>query len=379
MKNNLISAIAGWKSTALLALIAMVAAVAFSGVFTNTAQAATVDLDGNETSVTAAPGDTVNIIFEGTEVGFVQASIDPSSSSSGSFGTGGAQSVACSADTPCDVGRTDADPPAADTTNVTVALNIDADSAEGFILVKLGQVGGTAGADTKVITVSKVRQAGSISVSAAAKVIAVNQTVGGDAASITTLVTARLLNAQEPPAGLNIVSPGGVKFDVDGPATLTCGGTASGQVCTVPTADFDHDDDQATAEQMGYAQATVTSTGRPGNVTVTASFPGGLEDTVEIIVYGAATNITAVANESAIEIGGKTLIVVTSTDGAGNPVSRQTYDKKAKDGVVGPSEEAEHCRHQRQRQGHQGRRPVSASCTRSRCDLPGCCIVPTRM
>ena len=35
MKNNLISAIAGWKSAALLALVAMVAAVAFSGVLTN--------------------------------------------------------------------------------------------------------------------------------------------------------------------------------------------------------------------------------------------------------------------------------------------------------------------------------------------------------
>ncbi len=36
MKNNLISAIAGWKSAALLALVAMVAAVAFSGVLTST-------------------------------------------------------------------------------------------------------------------------------------------------------------------------------------------------------------------------------------------------------------------------------------------------------------------------------------------------------
>ena len=35
MKNNPISAIAGWKSAALLALVAMVAAVAFSGVLTN--------------------------------------------------------------------------------------------------------------------------------------------------------------------------------------------------------------------------------------------------------------------------------------------------------------------------------------------------------
>ena len=39
MKSNLISAIAGWKSAALLALVAMVAAVAFSGVLTNSQSA----------------------------------------------------------------------------------------------------------------------------------------------------------------------------------------------------------------------------------------------------------------------------------------------------------------------------------------------------
>ena len=56
MKNNLISAIAGWKSAALLALVAMVAAVAFSGILsTNTADAAG---PGDTTVVsTAATGD----------------------------------------------------------------------------------------------------------------------------------------------------------------------------------------------------------------------------------------------------------------------------------------------------------------------------------
>ena len=45
MKKNLISAIAGWKSAALLALVAMVATVAFSGVLTSTPQAEAQDPD----------------------------------------------------------------------------------------------------------------------------------------------------------------------------------------------------------------------------------------------------------------------------------------------------------------------------------------------
>ncbi len=58
MKNNLISAIAGWKSAALLALVAMVAAVAFSGVLTNTQSA---------TAQTAAPLYSVTIVVGGEE------------------------------------------------------------------------------------------------------------------------------------------------------------------------------------------------------------------------------------------------------------------------------------------------------------------------
>ena len=81
MKNNLIGAIAGWKSAALLALVAMVAAVAFSGVLTNTQPTSasagdpkvdqegsaditlTLDLSGNADRATAldvAKASTVN-------------------------------------------------------------------------------------------------------------------------------------------------------------------------------------------------------------------------------------------------------------------------------------------------------------------------------
>ncbi|MCY3504868.1 MAG: hypothetical protein OXH41_01730 [Chloroflexi bacterium] len=347
MKKNFISAIAGWKSAALLALVAMVAAVAFSGVLTstNTAEAANVDLTSSATSVTAAPGDTVDIIIDGAD--FISVSVDSSSTASGGFGASGAQSIACSNGTPsCDTGTEDADSdPATPNTDIggsiQVTLSIDSDSGEGFILLNIGQVGGTAAPETKVITVSKENQAGSVSVSSAAPSIAATVAIGDNVTgSDRTTLTARLMNAQEPAKPLNVAAPGGVKFDVDGPATLECpDGTASGQVCTRPTANLDPDGAGELPAADGYAQATLVATGRPGVVTVTVSV-GAIEDTIEIIVYGSAASITAEADESSIEIGGSTFIVVTSSDAAGNPVTRQNYALKSQGGNVGPSEAA---------------------------------------
>ena len=341
MKNNLISAIAGWKSAALLVLVAMVAAVAFSGVLSiSTAQAATVDLDSGDAALDmpAAPGDTVNIVIDGADAAFVQVTIDAGSTASGGFGSSGAQSIACSANTACDVGRTTATPPVPDDSNIKVALKIDADSPEGFILINVSAIGATGAVpEIKVINVSKAGQPGSISVSAAEKSIAAATDVGDN---ITTVLTARLLNAQADPVGLN--TPGAndaVKFDVDGPGTLTCNTEASGQVCSVSAIDFDHDDDEATPVQAGYATATINATGRPGTITVTASF-GGLEATTSIVVYGNPTSITAVAQQSSIEIGGSTFIVVTATDAGDNAVSGKEYGLKSPGGNVGPAEKA---------------------------------------
>ncbi len=333
MKNNLISAIAGWKSAALLALVAMVAAVAFSGVLTtNTAHAANVPLADGASSVKAAPGDTVNIIVSEDAPDFVQVAIDPSSTASGGFGSSGAQSISCADGDPCDTGKTPlSDPPTDIENSIQVSLKIDEDSPEGFIIVKLSPIGGAADS-TKVVNVSKEGQAGSISVSAAAKSIAAATDVGTGVA-VETEITARLLNAQADPAGLNTTSPDGIKFDLDGPGTLACNTEDnSGQVCTVVAA---ADDDM----QDGYATAMVNATGRPGTITVTASY-GGLEATTTIIVYGSPTSITAVAQQSSIEIGGSTFIVVTATDASGNPVSANEYGLKSPGGNVGPAEKA---------------------------------------
>ncbi len=342
MKNNLISAIAGWKSAALLVLVAMVAAVAFSGVLTtNTAHAANVPLADGESSVKAAPGDTVNIIVSTQGPDFVQVAIDPSSTASGGFGSSGAQSISCADGDPCDTGKTPlSDPPTDIEDSIQVSLKIDEDSPEGHIIVKLSPIGGAADS-TKVINVSKAGQPGSISVSAGAKSIAAAPDVDAVAANRMTQLTARLLNAQADPVGLNTTggATDGVKFDVDGPGTLTCGGNPGGQVCVVPTTNQDPDGAGDAVAADGYAIATITSTGRPGTITVTALY-GGLEATTTIVVYGNPTSITAVAQQSSIEIGGATFIVVTATDADGNPVSGKEYGLISPDGNVGPAEKA---------------------------------------
>ena len=96
MKSNLISAIAGWKSAALLALVAMVAAVAFSGVLSTsqTADAAVQTRTG--TTFAALTGNATNgqtvyiqndateyVTFEITTVGAAEASFTHSSATNG--------------------------------------------------------------------------------------------------------------------------------------------------------------------------------------------------------------------------------------------------------------------------------------------------------
>ena len=112
MKKNPISAIAGWKSAALLALVAMVAAVAFSGVLSTTqtadAQAAPDHtMAATDTSANnVAPGDTVRIVVASA---FAQVSITGTADGvGGSFVAGGGQSIACGDGAPCDQSTTTA-------------------------------------------------------------------------------------------------------------------------------------------------------------------------------------------------------------------------------------------------------------------------------
>ena len=139
MKSNLISAIAGWKSAALLALVAMVAAVAFSGVLTSTDSAeaqiptATEAADGG---VTVSPGAVVNVDISTEGDRFAFAS---DSEGSATFVANGGTSLRCGDyddQNPATTGQwafCDTDTAAG---GVTVQVKVDDDSPKGDIFVQ---------------------------------------------------------------------------------------------------------------------------------------------------------------------------------------------------------------------------------------------------
>ena len=137
----------GAYGLAVAAAFAVAIVVLVSGSSTPTAEAATVTLTG--TTVDAQPGDTV-VIPGASGATIVDFSIT-GGTSTGSFDSGGGQSISCSDSTTdpargCDVMAG---------AGIQVKLNVDADSADGYILVKRDVILPTTVADdTVVITVT---------------------------------------------------------------------------------------------------------------------------------------------------------------------------------------------------------------------------------
>ncbi|MYJ09512.1 MAG: hypothetical protein F4086_04275 [Gemmatimonadetes bacterium] len=341
MKNNLISGIASWKSAALLAIVAVVAAVAFSGVLTNThtAEAANVPLAENVGATTGAPGDTVQIVVNGA---LAQVNITGTADGvGGSFVANGGQSINCADGTSCDSDDSDANTPgkqnAAD--QVRVDLKIDADAGEGYILVSVTGVGADTNTATvtKVITVSKAALVGSLSLKATAKTIAANDdnTNGGDGGPNETTLVVNVKNAATSPAGVNGQSV--TLFTTLG--TISCDGTNYAQACSGDTADSASTPGVETDGTPGYLTVQLRGGGVEGVATITATL-GSLKQTVDVTMYGTAKNLTATPQQGSIEIGGSVFVVLKVTDGAGNPVSGQVITPAAAKEVVGPTDDA---------------------------------------
>ncbi len=79
----------------------------------------------------------------------------------------------------------------------------------------------------------------------------------------------------------------------------------------------------------------VTGGGSPGVSTITVTV-GELTATAEIVLHGVVKTISAELEEGAIEVGGKTRIVVTALDAGDNPVANQNISVKTKAGVTPP-------------------------------------------
>ncbi len=361
MKSNLISAIAGWKSAALLALVAMVAAVAFSGVLTNTQTA-----DAQSTPASAPPGATVVVSFPaaaGTETAPSRFRISRDSDGTATF-SNGAQSISCYVDSVvCDADRTPADgTPTATSPGIQLRVTIDADSPLGQIFVQLVERTTTVGEYTvttefaiSVIPANPpvaIRSYGAPNASAiTAKQAAATDLVGGTPETFLggtagTLIGSQLVNARGAGiAGTSILvtTTRGVLLSTHVTSPATCSGVSA---CTLVTQAAVPDDTATTdvdeSRPAGRVQVRLSGNGATGKAEVTfRELATGLTRTLNVILHGDPASISATVDQGTIAGGGSTFVVVTVLDADGNPaVGIQDIDfrsnKPLVPAIVGP-------------------------------------------
>ena len=306
----------GAYGIAVAAAFAVALAVLVSVSSTQTAEAATVELGVDAASATAAPGDTVEIAVAGT---LAQLTITGTADGvGGSFVANGGKTIACSNENSCDKDATDAT-----SETVTVQLKVDADSGEGHILVSvvgLGSATTNTAQTTKVINVSKASLVGSLEIKTDA---AGDKTIPATAGVSNLTVTVK--NAATPAGGLEdqsvtVITTHGTVGCGEGAGSASAGST---QTCTADT------------DAAGVVDVILTGGGVEGQAVVTARL-GTRTDTVTITLFGGAKNLTAEPQQGSVEIGGSVYVVLTVTDGAGNPVSGQTITPLTSKEVVGP-------------------------------------------
>ena len=329
----------GLRTLVLVVLAAAVALVAVA-VSSGPVRAADVPLAADGNSATAAPGDTVQITVAGA---LAQVSITGTGDGVGaSFAANDGQSINCSDGLACDEN---------DTPNeIQVDLEIDADSAEGYILVSVLGVGGDSPTPqtTKVITVSKATLLGSLDAETSSKTIAANDdnNTRDDSGPNEADILATVTSAASEPAGLNeqrvtfVTSLGSLACPAS--TAPTTGGDAiseaSGvQVCSVWTSNQDNPLTTENDAADGFATVRLDGGGVEGVATVTVTV-GGLTEQLDVTMYGEAENLTAEPQQTSVEIGGSVFVVLTVTDDAGNPVSGQVIGPVTTpaDEVVGP-------------------------------------------
>ncbi len=317
----------GASALVVAAAFAVAFAVLVSSTSTQTAEAAPAFLGdtANPTAVTVAPGDTVNVIVPST---FARVTITDTADGVGaSFAAGGGQSVACSnANAACDTGDSDSATDGKQNTasEVVVVLNVDADSDEGHILLSVVGIGGTATDATWVITVSKGGLVGSLAIKTDA---AADKTIPATAGTSNLTVTVK--NASSP-AGL---LAGQAVQVITTHGTVGCAATA-GSAAAGPTQAC-----TATTTADGIVDVLLTGGGVEGTATVTARL-GTRTATATVTLFGTAKNLTAAPQQDSVEIGGSVFVVLTVTDGAGNPVAGQVVNPVGSKEVVGPDDDA---------------------------------------
>ena len=227
----------------------------------------------------------------------------------------------------------------------TVAVKIDSDSGVGGIIVKQTVLAtGVTTADELVVSVAPVPT----KLTANASPKAVNAGEGAATAGESTL-TFRLTDQNGNGIGdqrLTIIASHGTLTALGTAPTAwtdaTGGITFSGTGTQVGTVTTSTDGGAGDADGAGHAAVTFTAGGVSGTATITARVVGStLAQTVDVTMYGAAKTITAEPEQSALQVGGSTFIVVTVTDAGGNAVANHNVAvKSGASGVVGPSRDA---------------------------------------
>ena len=344
MKSNLISAIAGWKSAALLALVAMVAAVAFSGVLTNTQTA-----DAQSTPAAAPPGATVVVSFADATAG---TATDPSrfrisrdSDGTATF-SNGAQSISCYPDSPtgCD---------ASTDTGIQLRVTIDDDSPLGQIFVQfVARSGGEFTVTTEhpisVIPANPpaaIRAFGAPPAAALTATQAAAGTLGLLDGTSGTLIGSQLVNARG--AGINgtailVTTTRGVLNSTHVTAPATCANVSACTLTTQAATDVDGTPGNADDTPDGLVRVRLSGNGATGPAEVTfRELVSGHSRSVTVILHGPAATISAEPDQGTIGGGGSTFVVVTVLDADGNPaVSDANIDfrsnKPLVPAIVGP-------------------------------------------
>ena len=315
MKNNLISAIAGWKSTALLALVAMVAAVAFSGVLTSTQSA-----DAQAAGVSGEPGKTVTVSFSNASDRF---RINTDSEGSATFEFNGGQAIRCTdGQAGCDVD--------ADANEVGLRVAIDEDSPIGEIYVQRitrSETGEVGVAQEVVITVTRPNPPAAFKGFGPPSAAAL--TANPSAASISdntagTDIGAQLVNARASGIGgqaVLVTTTRGVLTSADVTAPATCQAVSACNLTTRTAAGADTPDNPNDDVVGGALTVRLRGNGATGEAEVTfRHLASGFTHTATVVLHGPAASISAAIDQGTIAVAGSTFIIVTVSDADGNPV-----------------------------------------------------------
>ncbi len=299
----------------------------------------------SSTAEAVEPGKSADVTASVTTpsggTGVARIEIDALSTASGSFDFNDGQTIVCN-----DGGKCDTD--AVDGTNtadsVTVKLNIDADSADGFILLKVTDVLAASPTVTyQSVDVTTLPQPASLTAKAVSTTIDANGAVAAIGNAGRTEIVATVKNNQSPSVGMNdqrltfVTTLGVMDCPESGTGNTAIAAATNVQWCQVWTSSSNSDGETAAD---GNAVISLKASGREGTAIVTISHATLDPTTVDVKLFGTAKDMTAEAEQGSVEVGGSVFVVLTVTDAAGNPVKNVQPQPAGTDPIAGPADDS---------------------------------------